>query len=259
MATGIVLPPVSGLKEWHDTESIPRPCPTSPHPSSLPSSSMARPPSGAGPNRDPFAQRPRLPSFSNFLSGVGQPELQFAPSGPGQNRQNPGLANDAPPPFDQNAVQPIVYGPSDQHPLGHPESFSRNRNPHPDLHHEHHDLHQQTAWPYTNSNPPERHPNPPGQFSVGPSDRPRGWLVIGEEGVPGKGECYVYDDGTAGQPSVNGDAVNPKWGTTKAGKPRKRLGQACNTCREKKIKCDPNVPKCAQCMKFGRECKFDPA
>lgn len=48
------------------------------------------------------------------------------------------------------------------------------------------------------------------------------------------------------------------WGTTKAGKPRKRLSQACNQCRDKKIKCDGRQdPKCGQCSKFGRECKFE--
>ncbi len=43
---------------------------------------------------------------------------------------------------------------------------------------------------------------------------------------------------------------------TKAGKPRKRLAIACVTCREKKIKCDPDYPQCVQCEKFGRVCKF---
>lgn len=81
--------------------------------------------------------------------------------------------------------------------------------------------------------------------------------VVDETNIAGKGLCYVYDDGTICQKTINGDAVNPKWGTTKAGKPRKRLGQACNTCREKKIRCDPQIPKCAQCQKFGRECKFE--
>ena len=78
-----------------------------------------------------------------------------------------------------------------------------------------------------------------------------------ETNVGGRGPCFVYDDGTVAQKLVNGDTTNTKWGTTKAGKPRKRLGQACNTCREKKIRCDPQLPKCAQCRKFGRDCKFE--
>lgn len=82
-------------------------------------------------------------------------------------------------------------------------------------------------------------------------------VVVSEANIEGKGPCYIFDDGTVCQKTINGDMVNPKWGTTKAGKPRKRLGQACNTCREKKIRCDPQLPKCAQCQKFGRDCKFE--
>lgn len=90
-----------------------------------------------------------------------------------------------------------------------------------------------------------------------PRDSSHTKIVVRETNVEGKGICYVYDDGTVCPKAINGDVVNPKWGTTKAGKPRKRLGQACNTCREKKIRCDPQIPKCAQCQKFGRECKFE--
>ncbi|BDD58782.1 hypothetical protein MAP00_004033 [Monascus purpureus] len=53
--------------------------------------------------------------------------------------------------------------------------------------------------------------------------------------------------------------VNANWGITKAGKPRKRLAQACLTCREKKIKCQPNLPRCDQCQKSGRDCRFENA
>lgn len=46
-------------------------------------------------------------------------------------------------------------------------------------------------------------------------------------------------------------------GITKAGKPRKRLSQACNQCRDKKVKCDGlQSIQCSQCRKFGRECTF---
>lgn len=62
-------------------------------------------------------------------------------------------------------------------------------------------------------------------------------------------------DGTFLPCQINGDPVNPEFGVTKAGKPRKRLAQACVTCREKKIKCQPGEPKCHQCTKLNRECK----
>jgi hypothetical protein len=83
--------------------------------------------------------------------------------------------------------------------------------------------------------------------------------VVREEHIPGEGICYVYEDGSHCRKFIDGEPVNASWGVTKAGKPRKRLAQACMTCREKKIKCDPNTPKCVQCQKFGRECRFESA
>lgn len=74
--------------------------------------------------------------------------------------------------------------------------------------------------------------------------------------VPGEGMCYFYDDGSHCKTVIDGEAVNAHWGVTKAGKPRKRLAIACVTCREKKIKCDPDYPRCVQCEKFGRVCTF---
>lgn len=74
--------------------------------------------------------------------------------------------------------------------------------------------------------------------------------------VPGEGMCYFYDDGSHCRVVVDGEPVNAHWGVTKAGKPRKRLSIACVTCREKKIKCDPDYPRCVQCEKSGRVCSF---
>jgi hypothetical protein len=74
--------------------------------------------------------------------------------------------------------------------------------------------------------------------------------------LPGEGPCYFYDDGSHCRTVIDGEAVNAHWGVTKAGKPRKRLAIACVTCREKKIKCDPDYPRCLQCGKFGRVCRF---
>lgn len=83
--------------------------------------------------------------------------------------------------------------------------------------------------------------------------------AVGEEIIPGEGPCYVYEDGSHCPKVIDGETVNVNWRLTKAGKPRKRLAVACMTCRGKKIKCDPNWPKCLQCDKFGRECKFQNA
>jgi hypothetical protein len=54
-------------------------------------------------------------------------------------------------------------------------------------------------------------------------------------------------------------AEHPDWGTTKAGKPRKRLAQACTSCRHKKIRCYPNqnTLRCAQCERTHTDCRFE--
>lgn len=83
--------------------------------------------------------------------------------------------------------------------------------------------------------------------------------VVGESDVPGEGPSWIYEDGSTCKKVIDGEEVNAQWGVTKAGKPRKRLAIACTTCREKKIKCDPAEPKCVQCEKFGRECRFTTA
>ena len=83
--------------------------------------------------------------------------------------------------------------------------------------------------------------------------------VIREDIIPGEGPVWVYQDGTTCPKVIDGEPVNAEWGVTKAGKPRKRLAIACTSCRDKKIKCEPAEPKCVQCEKFGRECKFTTA
>lgn len=100
--------------------------------------------------------------------------------------------------------------------------------------------------------------SPGASISAGsaPSVRPH---VVDEKYIEGEGLCYVYADGSYCPKNIDGVPVNANWGITKAGKPRKRLAQACLTCREKKIKCHPNLPKCDQCQKSGRECRFENA
>lgn len=88
------------------------------------------------------------------------------------------------------------------------------------------------------------------------SNDPLGPRFVRAAEVAGEGMCYFYDDGTHCRTVIDGEHVNAHWGVTKAGKPRKRLAIACLTCREKKIKCDPDYPRCVQCDKFGRVCKF---
>ncbi|MCJ1382053.1 hypothetical protein MMC17_005165 [Xylographa soralifera] len=97
------------------------------------------------------------------------------------------------------------------------------------------------------------------QFSDAQSPLKPARKVVGEKVILGEGPCYVYEDGSHLKKFIDGEVVNAQWGVTKAGKPRKRLAIACMTCREKKIKCDPGEPKCVQCDKSGRECRFQTA
>jgi Fungal Zn(2)-Cys(6) binuclear cluster domain len=52
---------------------------------------------------------------------------------------------------------------------------------------------------------------------------------------------------------------HPNWGTTKAGRPRKRLAEACLNCRHKKIRCHltPYSAKCTQCERTNTDCRFE--
>lgn len=241
MATGAVLPLEPRAREWYDNDQNVYPGSTPNHSSRLLQGSMARPPHGAEPSEDTFAHKPILPPFSTFLSNAGRSDL-FAQGRPHHTRAEPSISSGAPlndllhsSPF--KSSEPHQYRPAD--------SYPRRQSIQPD-------------WPFPTTSPLGSHPPVPNPLSQELSiDRALGGRIVREEVIPGKGLCYIYEDGSIAQKAVSGDAVNPKWGTTKAGKPRKRLGQACNTCREKKIKCDPSVPKCAQCQKFGRECKFD--
>ena len=141
-----------------------------------------------------------------------------------------------------------------------------------------HTAHPSTSSPYGSTNgmhvprrsisdayfPSEAHydaVHSPNGYSDASGDGPHRPVVklIGERVFPGEGLCYVYDDGSHVRKVIDGEAVNAQWGVTKAGKPRKRLAIACITCREKKIKCDPSEPKCVQCDKAGRECRFQTA
>ncbi|KAK5406793.1 hypothetical protein LTR06_008287 [Exophiala xenobiotica] len=199
---------------------------------------------------DAEPQKPRLPSFVHFLSGASRGSLDFAPQSPAPNRGDRSLAAHATA-FHQ-AAQPDLYAVP---PAGNPAPFP---GPAVQLHGLRLEQNQTPYWPHPTLPLPESRatfPSVPPSLTTPASTYNR--KVVGEEAISGNVQSYMYDDGGACQKTVDGDNVNPKWGTTKAGKPRKRLGQACNTCREKKIKCDPSTPKCAQCQKFGRECKFD--
>lgn len=43
---------------------------------------------------------------------------------------------------------------------------------------------------------------------------------------------------------------------TTRGPPRRRVAQACSTCRGRKIRCDAGVPKCSLCIDLNVECVY---
>ena len=227
---------------------------------------MARPPPDNELRRSSLPGQIQLPSFSHFVAGVGQAELPLS-----QVNRSPTSRSDPTGEPRLGALLPrhehIHARPSYQSPaqgLGQHAQYVdvRPKGTFPPA---------KLSEPYRDYRDPKAiaanhiYPSPqdfvsnrnhlqtpsPGRLTANSKN------VVTEATIEGKGLCYVYDDGTVCQKVINGDMVNPKWGTTKAGKPRKRLGQACNVCREKKIRCDPQLPKCAQCQKFGRECKFE--
>ena len=227
---------------------------------------MARPTLGNDFRRGSLpGQTQQLPSFSHFLSGVQQSENVVQHPRPHsfshQDTHNTfrrdlfNPRNDFPRP----PIKPEISTQSSQHveqyqkgrrtllPQG---SYSPTRAGH--------QITSPLPGPHTYRPHYEVQPlNEPVAITSPQNDSGHTKTVVREANIEGKGLCYIYNDGSACPKAINGDFVNPKWGTTKAGKPRKRLGQACNTCREKKIRCDPQLPKCTQCQKFGRECKFE--
>lgn len=76
------------------------------------------------------------------------------------------------------------------------------------------------------------------------------------------GDSYMFEHsaGESLRPSIWQDTqLHVDWGRTKAGKPRKRLAQACLSCRKKKIRCHPNLAtaRCQQCEKSSANCRFE--
>lgn len=77
----------------------------------------------------------------------------------------------------------------------------------------------------------------------------------GIQDVPGVGPHHFYRGGLCIPTHVYGEAVNPMWGLTRGKVPRKRLSVACQTCRAKKIRCEPSFGGCLQCKKAEKPCR----
>lgn len=169
-----------------------------------------------------------LPSFAKFLSDTGHLHLNIASTTPVTNgdiarHQLSHISHSLS--LDLYIPPQATCDPSDRTISQHLDQVARCQS-----------IPQSTVQPsrrqHNNSSPLKRHTSLP---PSSPAEHGYGRVVVTESAVPGRGLCYVYNDGSMCQKIINGDAVNPQWGITKAGKPRKRLGQACNKCREKKV------------------------
>lgn len=248
------LPPVSQLLTPSSQSSLP-PSPFSPR-YQLDSPTYLQPSSGSSWQQD---RRARLPSLT-YSDGIATPR-------------------GAPPHRKQSYPMPILNTALPLRPTSYPYGGSRKREPDYSAYSPYVQRSNSDPSPYQHvlsaqdtqyEQPlPYRMVEPSRQLEVGStssrSQREGSGVVqyipraIREEVIPGEGLCYVYEDGSHCRKIVDGETVNVNWRLTKAGKPRKRLAVACLTCREKKIKCDPDWPKCLQCEKFGRDCRFQSA
>lgn len=193
---------------------------------------MAQWPSDQSPIDNHSGHANRLPSFIDFLSGAGSLDLDLMTTLSASNlditRSQLSPKNHSVPstyykraevtdvPFElaisQHLGQVARCHSLQQPPIQPP--FWQHNNPVP--------LQKLTALP--------PHLSPP--FNA---EHDHNRAVVTEGIVPGRSLYHVYDHGSTYQKITNRDTVNPIWGITKAGKPRKRLGQACKTCREKKV------------------------
>ncbi|KFY08563.1 hypothetical protein V492_06120 [Pseudogymnoascus sp. VKM F-4246] len=200
----------------------------------------------------------RKPESPGYVDAADYREAQYGRSSASSVRFSPGSESSYRgyfPPMPKDATSPY----------GHPRDLKTS--PHIQLH-EPEMRHSYAGSPQSHTLRNPYHQAPSNALSSGPTSPkdtlgPKIWTgthflprFVRQAEVPGEGICYFYDDGTHCKTVIDGEPVNAHWGVTKAGKPRKRLAIACITCREKKIKCDPDYPRCVQCDKFGRVCKF---
>ena len=96
---------------------------------------------------------------------------------------------------------------------------------------------------------------PSGDSRLQPTHSPR------DDKVHGKAPSTMHIKQSNRPKTATDIPSDSPWGFTKAGKARKRLEQACVSCRKKKTKCEPtsSSSKCSPCEKSGSECYFDNA
>lgn len=167
--------------------------------------------------------KPQLPNFDHFVRTVGQPDLAYR----GPPRLDPAFAS---PPTGQSSL-PTPPATSGQQ-FGWSLNDTRREilKDHTSAIVEDNDepitaleAHRRASFAQQGKSRPQ--PRPVRSYSsvqgASNGEMTTTWRpsrVINEQEIPGKGVCYIYDDGTMCPKEVNGDTVNPKWGTTKAGR-----------------------------------------
>lgn len=211
------------------------------------------------------SQKPQLPNFEHFLRGAGHPDLAQ-----GISRQESGFENLTPPGHPSLPTPPLTTpsGPfshwdTNLHLQTSPSEYSSVTSSRLSFTSESQRRaslalpiqarpQARPAWAYSSTNAERSHHD----YLSGRYEQ-----VIHEEDYSNRSPENMHQGiGTMSisRKVASADVGSSIWGVTKAGKPRKRLSQACITCREKKIKCDPGGgPKCLQCLRFSRECRFD--
>jgi hypothetical protein len=285
------LPPLSSLFDTPPLQGRPaqspytdRPSPVFPAVSPLDARHPATPIHADRPYETSYFHRPSNSHPYSYMSKpeqIGRPGHQMPqlPSPVGRRPESPRYEQRYPPSEPSRSSQSSIINSWSPQSQPRPDYFSRDTSSSFRTHSDQHrqppppplqrsEVDPKSAYRDSHASAPMNYPPAPASTVAGdPGAKdtlgPKIWSgthffprFVRQAEVPGEGLCYFYDDGTHCKTVIDGEAVNAHWGVTKAGKPRKRLAIACITCREKKIKCDPDFPRCVQCEKFGRVCKF---
>jgi hypothetical protein len=126
-------------------------------------------------------------------------------------------------------------------------------------------LHSSSHLPIQKREPGPTYPTyppfrPVANFNINGDSRHRPTRSLQDPKTTGTPSSLPVEQSSRPKPATE-TIMEPPWGFTKAGKVRKRLEQACVSCRKKKTKCEPMISssKCLPCEKNGSECYFDSA
>ncbi|KAH0840544.1 hypothetical protein FOPE_05705 [Fonsecaea pedrosoi] len=114
------------------------------------------------------------------------------------------------------------------------------------------------AWAYPNTSRSEVHTATPDPRAASTSHGP-GRATTEEELVDPPGSCHAHEKDSMCSKNSDGDGLSSTWSSSRSTNLKKRNGQACDGCRERKMRCDFKFPKCTMCKSIDRECTFGSA